>query len=142
MQKIKAVGKQDSTKREKEIMCMVKHPNIICCHEAFGDKWHQYLLLDLAENGSLSDILTLISKDLIDITDVECLPYELTRYYAAEMVSALEYIHGMGIVHRDLKPQNLLLDKNFHIKIVKSIILKDKYRRISETPSTSLKRSF
>ena len=65
MQKIRAVGKQDSTKREQEIMCMVKHPNIICCHEAFGDKWHQYLLLDLAENGSLSDILTLISKDLI-----------------------------------------------------------------------------
>jgi serine/threonine protein kinase len=70
------------------------------------------------------------------------LPYELTRYYAAEMVSALEYIHGMGIVHRDLKPQNLLLDKNFHIKIVISIFLKDKYRLISETPSTSLKRSF
>ena len=67
MQKMRAVGKQDSTKREQEIMSMVKHPNIICCHEAFGDKWHQYLLLDLAENGSLSDILTLISKDLIDI---------------------------------------------------------------------------
>jgi 3-phosphoinositide dependent protein kinase-1 len=48
------------------------------------------------------------------------LPYELTRYYAAEMVSALEYIHGMGIVHRDLKPENLILaskDNDYNLKI-------------------------
>ena len=62
MQKIKAVGKLESIKRKQEIMLQVKHPNIICCFEALGDKWNQFLLLDLAENGSLSDILTLISK--------------------------------------------------------------------------------
>lgn len=42
---------------------------------------------------------------------------ELTKYYTAEIISALEYIHSKGIVHRDLKPENILLDSKFHIKL-------------------------
>jgi 3-phosphoinositide dependent protein kinase-1 len=39
------------------------------------------------------------------------------RYYAAQLVDALGYMHGRGVIHRDLKPENVLLDKNFRIKI-------------------------
>ncbi|KAG8501798.1 hypothetical protein CXB51_004754 [Gossypium anomalum] len=39
------------------------------------------------------------------------------RFYAAEVVDALEYIHNMGLMHRDIKPENLLLTKDGHIKI-------------------------
>ena len=48
----------------------------------------------------------------------EPLPVELVRYYAAEIVAALELMHSKGIVHRDLKPDNILLDKKYHVKIV------------------------
>ena len=42
----------------------------------------------------------------------------MARFVAAEIVDILEYMHSKGVAHRDLKPSNLLLDENFHIKLV------------------------
>ncbi len=33
------------------------------------------------------------------------------RFYAAEIISALLYMHSLGVVYRDLKPENILLDE-------------------------------
>ena len=44
---------------------------------------------------------------------------ELAKFYTAELVSALEFLHGLGICHRDLKPENILLDSKYHVKIVR-----------------------
>ena len=42
----------------------------------------------------------------------------MARFVSAEIVNILEYIHSKGITHRDLKPSNLLIDENFHLKLV------------------------
>lgn len=41
----------------------------------------------------------------------------VTRFYMAEIVLALEAVHNLGFIHRDIKPDNILIDKDGHIKL-------------------------
>ncbi|KAJ7950557.1 Kinase family protein [Quillaja saponaria] len=43
---------------------------------------------------------------------------DIIRFYAAEIVLALEYLHSLGIVYRDLKPENIMIQENGHIMLV------------------------
>ncbi|KAL8533240.1 hypothetical protein ACS0TY_009572 [Phlomoides rotata] len=65
------------------------------------------MALESCEGGELFD----------QITRKGCLSEDDARFYAAEVVDALEYIHSMGLIHRDIKPENLLLTEDGHIKI-------------------------
>ena len=44
----------------------------------------------------------------------KCLPEEDARFYAAEVVCALEYLHLMGYIYRDLKPESTFLKMRFN----------------------------
>ena len=60
----------------------------------------------------------MIGGDFGDILYNYCaLDESVARFYIAEIVLALEYLHSIGIAHRDLKPDNILLDKNGHAKL-------------------------
>uniref|UniRef100_A0A6P7GG51 cAMP-dependent protein kinase catalytic subunit 1-like n=1 Tax=Diabrotica virgifera virgifera TaxID=50390 RepID=A0A6P7GG51_DIAVI len=41
----------------------------------------------------------------------------LSKFYAAQVTLAFEYMHHMGVVYRDLKPENILIDSTGYLKI-------------------------
>lgn len=93
--------------REKEVLMKMNHPFIIRLFYTFQDTDRLYFVLNYAERGELLDYLHKLSS-----FDLPC-----SRWYAAEIVLALEYMHNLNFIHRDLKPENILLNKDMHIQI-------------------------
>ncbi|KAL9251557.1 Serine/threonine-protein kinase OXI1-like protein [Drosera capensis] len=56
--------------------------------------------------------------DLNSIRRKQTFSDDVIRFYAAELVLALEYLHSLGIVYRDLKPENILVQSNGHLMLV------------------------
>lgn len=56
-------------------------------------------------------------------TDDSKMPMDLIRFYAAEILLALELIHSKEVVHRDLKPENILINDDWHLKLVRTSIV-------------------
>ncbi|RPA79424.1 kinase-like protein [Ascobolus immersus RN42] len=83
------------------------HPGIVRLYYTFQDERSLYFVLDLASNGELLGLLKQYKT-----FNVEC-----TRYYGAQILDAIEYMHSRNIIHRDLKPENVLLDDKMHVKI-------------------------
>ena len=73
----------------------------------FQDDRNLYMLLEYVIGGELFSHLRKAGRFTNDVT----------RFYAAEIVLAIEYLHARDIIYRDLKPENLLLDNRGHIKI-------------------------
>eukprot|EP01137_Pigoraptor_chileana_P029787 Opistho-2@15451 len=92
---------------EKLVLNALNHPFFVRLYYTFQDAQKLYFVLTYAKNGELLDFIKKLGS-----FDEKC-----TQYYAAEIVLALEHMHGLGIIHRDLKPENILLDRAMHIKI-------------------------
>ncbi|XP_067143379.1 testis-specific serine/threonine-protein kinase 4-like [Centruroides vittatus] len=94
-------------KSELKIIKTVRHQNIIKFHKSIETSKHIYILMDVAEQG---DLLQLIQKERGVDEERAC------RWFH-QLVDGVEYCHKNGIAHRDLKCENLLLNKNFVLKI-------------------------
>lgn len=92
---------------EIEVYKNIKHPLICNCKRIIDDCNYYYLILDYYEK-SLHDIL---KQNLINGNE------NIIRFYTAELLCALEYLHINGYIHKDIKPENIMIDKNGHIKL-------------------------
>lgn len=99
--------KTQYVQREKEVLLRLNHPFFIKLHFTFQDEERLYFGLSYARRGELLDYIKRLG----------CFDENCTRFYTAEIIEALEYLHSMGIIHRDLKPENILLNDEMHIQI-------------------------
>ncbi|KAM1019679.1 hypothetical protein ACFX2J_040879 [Malus domestica] len=106
----KFITKENKTayvKLERIVLDQLDHPGIVRLFFTFQDSFSLYMALESCEGGELFDQITRKGR----------LSEDEARFYAAEVVDALEYIHSMGLIHRDIKPENLLLTSEGNIKI-------------------------
>jgi len=124
--------KTEYVKREKEVLNMLADAehSFVRLFCTFQDVERLYFVLSYAKHGEL---LPYINK--VGSFDIEC-----TRFYSAEILRGLEYLHGLGIIHRDLKPENILLNEKMHVLITdfgSAKILKDEPEPVlTEMPSS------
>ncbi|XP_037582930.2 protein kinase C delta type isoform X1 [Dermacentor silvarum] len=93
---------------ERRVLAMgTQHPflcNLFC---TFQSQSHLFFVMEFLNGGDL----------MFHIQQSGRFDQDRARFYAAEIVCALKFLHKRGIVYRDLKLDNVLLDRNGHVKI-------------------------
>jgi len=97
----------EHTKTERRVLGYLNHPFLVSLHYAFQTDQKLFLVLDYAAGGELFFHLSKAGRFTED----------RTRFYIAEIVLAIDYLHSKDIIYRDLKPENILLDSEGHVKI-------------------------
>lgn len=98
----------EHTNDERKILSVLAHPFIVKMWGTFQDAKHLFIVMDFVEGGELFSLLKRSKR----------FPSPVAKFYAAEIILVLEYLHSNDIIYRDLKPENILLDRNGHIKVV------------------------
>ena len=130
MSKLKIVDRrsEESIMSERNLLSTLNHSFLVNMYFAFQDFYNLYLVMDLLTGG---DLRYHISYKKI-FTEQE------TKFFIANMIIALEYIHSKNIIHRDIKPENLVLESNGYLRItdfgVAKINEKDNSSETSGTP--------
>jgi serine/threonine protein kinase len=81
----------------------LSHPNVLAPLDFFSDSEQSALVMDLAEGGSLEQLVAGSRPTLSAAVAI-----------LEQLLDGVAYVHGQGIVHRDIKPANVLLDADDH----------------------------
>ncbi|KAH9899856.1 kinase-like protein [Cubamyces lactineus] len=92
---------------ERDVLAESNSPWVVQLYYSFQDPQYLYLIMEFLPGG---DLMTMLIK-------YDTFSEDVTRFYIAECVLAIEAVHKLGFIHRDIKPDNILIDKDGHIKL-------------------------
>ncbi|XP_009365979.1 serine/threonine-protein kinase tricornered-like [Pyrus x bretschneideri] len=100
-------GQVEHVKAERNLLAEVESNCIVKLYCSFQDEEYLYLIMEYLPGG---DMMTLLMRK-------DTLTEDEARFYIGETILAIESIHKHNYIHRDIKPDNLLLDRNGHMKL-------------------------
>ncbi|KAI3449051.1 hypothetical protein Pfo_005716 [Paulownia fortunei] len=102
-------NKLNRAQTEREILQLLDHPFLPTLYTHFETDRFSCLVMEYCPGG---DLHTLRQRQ-----PGKHFSEYATRFYAAEVLLALEYLHMLGVVYRDLKPENVLVRDDGHIML-------------------------
>ena len=101
--------------REIEILKKLNHPNIVKLYDTIISDKNILLIQELVNGISLRDFY---NKEIRNQRNISEKKYKILTLIFKQIFSAFDYIHKKNIFHRDIKLENILLTKNYKIKII------------------------
>lgn len=98
---LKLLGQVKATQSERQILANLDHPFIVVLRWAFQTSQAVFMILDYIPGGELFFHLRTLKGKIF--------PESRARFYASNLVLAVEYLHENDVIHRDLKPENILV---------------------------------
>ncbi|KAL1678542.1 kinase-like domain-containing protein [Schizophyllum commune] len=92
---------------ERDVLAQSNSPWVVELFYSFQDPLYLYLVMEFLPGG---DLMTMLIK-------YDTFSEDVTRFYIGQCVLAIEAVHKLGFIHRDIKPDNILIDKEGHIKL-------------------------
>ena len=105
--KLKEAKQIQHTKTERKILEFVNHPFIVSLKFAFQSDTKLYLVMDYYNGGELFYHLRKNNR----------FNEEQAKFYLAQIILAIEFLHKNKIIYRDIKPENIILDNKGYIKL-------------------------